>query len=306
MNYASLLAPDTYPILLFHGVVPRHEHEIRNYNRKHISTDRFIAVLRELSAKGTSIAMPDVVAMARGDMALPYRAFAVTFDDGFANAVAIAAPILAELRIPATFYITTAFVERGGGSWTDLLEQAVEACSSFRLSVPLPVEGRFSTRDEKIRLLEELRRIVKRDPAVDPYELANELWRQLGVSDLEPDPMLDIKMSWTQVRALAATNGFTVGGHGDTHRILTFLSPTELEREIATSISLLRDYVGGPIEHYSYPEGLAHCYSDDVIAALRRHGIHCAPTAEPGVNRARDDLFRLKRIQVTEDHETAR
>lgn len=306
MNYGAVLGSDTYPIVLFHGVVPGHEHEIRNYNRKHIRTDRFVAVLRELSTTGTPIGMPDVIRIGLGEMSLPERAFAVTFDDGFENAASIAAPILVELRIPAVFYVTTGFVERGEGSWTDLLEQSVEARPSFRLSAPLPVEGSFSTRGEKIALLEDLRRIVKHDPAVDPYELADELRRQLGVSDLEPDPMLDTKMSWAQVRALAATEGFTVGGHGDSHRILTFLPPAELEREIATSIGLLREKVGGPIQHYSYPEGLAHCYSDEVITVLRRHGVRCAPTAEPGVNRATDDPFRLKRIQVTEDLETAR
>jgi hypothetical protein len=52
------------------------------------------------------------------------------------------------------------------------------------------------------------------------------------------------------------------------------------------------------IEHYSYPEGLANCYSDRVIDLLRRQGIVCAPSAEHGVNRVGDDLFHLKRIMV--------
>ena len=106
-------------------------------------------------------------------------------------------------------------------------------------------------------------------------------------------------MSWAQVRELSQNSLFTIGGHSHTHRILEYLDQTALKNEIALSLEILRKNLDTEIEHYSYPEGLEHCYSDRVIAALRDHGIICAPSAEHGLNHPGADLFRLKRIMVT-------
>ena len=114
-----------------------------------------------------------------------------------------------------------------------------------------------------------------------------------------PDPVLDQKMNWDQIRELQRDELFTVGGHGATHRILSFLNATDLEQEIHTSLDRLRSEINQEPVHYSYPEGLEHCYSDDVIKTLKKYGIVCSPSAEDGVNRVGDDLFRLKRILVT-------
>ena len=140
---------------------------------------------------------------------------------------------------------------------------------------------------------------VKSDSAIDPYEFAYDIWHQLGVKTIEPDPDLDQKMSWAQVQELSRDKLFTVGGHGHTHRILEYLEQSELEREISVSLEQLRAHLNVSIEHYSYPEGLASCYSDRVINLLRRHGIVSSPSAEHGTNRVGDDLFHLKRIMVT-------
>ena len=92
---------------------------------------------------------------------------------------------------------------------------------------------------------------------------------------------------------------FTVGGHSHTHAILSFLDDDALDAEIDTSLRLLAERARIKARHYSYPEGLRHCYSDRVIRHLKKRAIRCCPTAEDGVNDHRTDLFRLKRITVT-------
>ncbi|MDA0578441.1 MAG: polysaccharide deacetylase family protein [Verrucomicrobia bacterium] len=84
----------------------------------------------------------------------------------------------------------------------------------------------------------------------------------------------------------------------DTHPILTHLNSADLEREVGVNIAKLSAHLSCPIQHFSYPEGQAWCYSDAVITVLKQHGILCAPTAEPGINHVEDDLFHLKRIPV--------
>lgn len=298
-DWTDALGPGTVAIYLFHGVIPQHRHVVRNYTGKHMVLDRFREIMGSLVAHGTPVSMADVVAATRARSALPDRAFAVTFDDGFMNNYSIAAPVLAELGVPTTFYVTGGFVDANGWSWTDMIEWAVERTPDVSLASTTPgFPGVHRTPEEKRKLLDEIRSVVKGDRSVDPYAFATEVCRTLGATTLEPDPDLDQKMTWAEVRTLARHPLFTVGGHGHTHRILAYLDRAELEQEVRVSLDRLRAQVESPIEHYSYPEGLAHCYSDGVIETLRRHGIVCCPTAEDGVNRIGDDLFRLKRIMV--------
>ena len=286
-------------LFLFHGVIPQSSHPVRNYTGKHIELDTFEQFVGVLSLAGTPVSMQQVSDACHGLGMLPQRAFAITFDDGFRNNLTVAAPVLERLAIPAAFYVTSTFIDQGASSWTDLLESAIE--QTFAGRVDLPNFGsvrKFATREEKIQLLDDLRNWVKTTPSVNPLDVAEKVQRQLGIHRLERDPHLDDKLTWDDLRWFDRHPLFTVGGHGHTHRVLSFLTPEELEQELTHSIDGLAAQLGHAVTHFSYPEGLSHCYSDEVIAALKIRGITCAPTAEPGVNRLRDDPFRLKRMMV--------
>lgn len=298
IQYSRFLEDDRFAVFLFHGVIEENRHPVRNYTSKHLSRGRFEEILSDLAAHGTPASLDQVIGVHGNGQRLPRRAFVITFDDGFENNLSCAAPVLERMKIPSTFYVTSKFVDEQAASWTDLVEYAVELRDEVVVDLPC-ASGRFVTREEKIDLLDRIRAHVKGHPEVDPYDFVDEVWRQLRVERLEPDPALDRKLDWSQVRELDRHPLFTVGGHGHTHRILAFLSPPALREEIGTSLSLMRRHLPGPIRHYSYPEGLAHCYSPQVIDCLKSEGIICSPTAETGVNRVGDDPFRLKRVMVT-------
>ena len=296
----NMLRQDGLAIYLFHGVVEKSEYSVRNYTKKHLEKNIFAAVIRELCEHGQCLSIEDVVECRLNGQKYPPNAFVISFDDGFENNYSIAAPILAEEGVPAVFYVTTKFIEHNGMSWIDRIEYCLEKAASGRLSFKWDVETRlFQNSEDKIKLLEEIRLNVKKDSTIDVVAFANDIFDQC---DMEPvsqsnDP-LDQKMSWEQVRALNESPGFTVGGHTHTHATMSFLSPENLNEEISISLRLLREKAGVMPRHFSYPEGLEHCYSPQVIATLKRHGIVCCPTAIEGVNSPEEDLFHLKRIMV--------
>jgi peptidoglycan/xylan/chitin deacetylase (PgdA/CDA1 family) len=300
MDYSSFLSDDTYVIFLFHGVIPAQKHAVRNYTRKHLPLDDFTGIIKSLQAGGNAASMEDVVRATNGEGELPPRAFVITFDDGFENNYSVAAPALADLGVPATYYVTSGFIQDNSGSWIDLIEYAVELRDRVTVSLPYDgLSGTFTNPQEKIGFLDRVRAVVKGDKSIDPYDFAAELWRQLDVRELMHDHELDQKMSWEQVRKLSDHPLFIVGGHSHTHRIMSYLDPAALKDEVETSLRLLQDATGEQPTHYSYPEGLTFCYSDQVIHELRSRGIVCSPSAEHGVNKLGDDLFHLKRVMVT-------
>jgi peptidoglycan/xylan/chitin deacetylase (PgdA/CDA1 family) len=301
-DYARHLSRGRLAIFLFHGVIPRHRHRVRNYTRKHIDRKTFQGVIRALlSAGGVPLSMDDVRRHVVEQVAYPPRAFAVTFDDGFANNATVAAPCLEEAGVPAMFYVTTGFVDGKGASWTDRLEFAVESRRRFSVDWPsLGIDGIFSTVDEKIALLEALRKRIKSDRRLDPYAVADDFRRRIGAPTFDAEPDLDAKLTWKQVGTLARHDLFSVGGHGHTHRILSFLTKEDLASEVATSLRILRRRLHRPVEHYSYPEGMSHCFNERVVRVLRSSGVRCCPTAIPGVNPLSSDLFQIGRASCRE------
>ncbi len=298
MSYASRLQDGHIAIYLLHGVIERQTALVRNYTRKHLERDYFAAFIRELRAAGTPISMDDVLRYSRDGGPLPPRPFAITFDDGFHNNLSVAAPVLAEQNVPATFYVTSSFVDQNRMGWIDRIEYAIERRPSGSLELPW---GRrdYSGVENSKALLSEIRRHVKQDRRLEPDDVASDIQRQLGFEPVfcSDDP-LDRKLTWDEVRELDSDPLFTVAGHSHTHRILEYLDDATLQWEIDTSIGLLRDKSGIVSRHYSYPEGMQYCYSQRVIDCLRSRGVECSPSAEDGVNAVPADPFHLKRIMV--------
>src|SRR5208283_3747368 len=122
MQIADLLSRQTLAIFLFHGVVNQSNYRVRNYTKKHLDKDTFSQCITELKKMGHPLSMDDVVEHHNSRTSFPPRSFALTFDYGFENNYSIAAPILADLAIPATFYVSTAFITHNQMSWIDRLE----------------------------------------------------------------------------------------------------------------------------------------------------------------------------------------
>ena len=273
---------------------------VRNYTGKHMKLDSFRACMGRLCSAGYPLTMEQAYECLREGSSFPPRSFIISFDDGFENNYSVAMPVLMELDIKPIIYITTSFVNSGEQSWIDKIEAACEVSGSFKLNFEwLSDFDVIRSREDKISLLKMVRSFVKGNPQVDPLQLAIEFIDQMGLStELDYDEHLDKKLSWEQVRHLDQAGLATIGGHSHSHRILGFLSDDELELEIDTSLELLSCNAGVPPDHYSYPEGLQHCFSDTVISLLKDRGVKCCPTAIDGSNPVGSDPFLLKRIMV--------
>lgn len=299
-RYVSRLAKDTLAIFLLHGVIEKSPYRIRNYTRKHLEKDYFFSIIKELKVAGNPLSMDDVVEHHIDREPYPPNSFAITFDDGFENNYSVAAPLLKDLAIPATFYVSTDFIENKTMSWIDRIENCVEQTSLPFLKLPWDMnETPIASPEQAKALLDDVRSRVKQDPTINVMDLIERIYQQCSMGPvISSDDPLDRKMTWQQLSQLDSDDNFIVGGHSHYHSILSFLDEDQLELEVSLSLSLLQGKSGIATQHYSYPEGLQHCYSESVITCLKQKGILCSPTAIDGVCRYTDDLFHLKRIFI--------
>jgi peptidoglycan/xylan/chitin deacetylase (PgdA/CDA1 family) len=301
-QYTNLLNRDSLVIFLFHGVIKENKSTIRNYNRKHIFDFEFNNFLRQMKSLGTPISMDEVVDHIQTGKPFPPFAFSITFDDGFENNYSVAAPILLDLKIPAIFYVATEFIDKNTMSWVDQIDHCIEhtTVQSIRLSLfSQPIS--LKTLEEKVSFLIKIREKFKeeKDVFINRHEYISEIFYKCQVpfvQNLEGE--LDQKMSWRQLAELASNSYFSIGGHTHTHPILSFLSDTEVDFEIDIPLEKIAEYLKKPTRHFSYPEGLRHCYHDGVVDKLKKRGIVCAPTAIYGINEIHENLFNLKRVLV--------
>jgi peptidoglycan/xylan/chitin deacetylase (PgdA/CDA1 family) len=298
----SCLNPEKVAIFLFHGVIHNNEYRVRNYTNKHVEAKFFESYLSGLiEAGGSPMTMDQVLGCIENRQPFAKNAFAITFDDGFENNISVAGPILEKYEVPAMIYLTTEFVENNSMSWIDKIEYAIERTKQKKIELEnfnRVVE--IDSVENKIGFLKLIRTYVKNTFTCNAKNVANEICNKLDVEGpfCSEDP-LDKKLSWSQVKGMHESGGLiSFGGHSHTHPILSFLSPDELTNELDTSFTLLKSRAGIGPRHYSYPEGLAHCYSKHVINELQARGVRCCPTAIEGLNSIDTNPFELMRVFI--------
>lgn len=287
-------------IFLFHGVIAGPPPAPRNHNNKHLTAADFRDFLARAAALGRPAALADLVRDAAPDEAGTPPRFAVTFDDGFRNNLETALPILRDLAIPATFYLTGQFVRENRMSWADRVDFAAAHCAGGDVVIPeLGIAMHLDDAVSRHALMDTVRAAVKRRNGPDPDRAADLVQEaMLGERVWSSPEEIDRKLSPADVVDLAGDPLVTIGGHSQSHRILSNLSDEDLRTDIEENLGFLRDLLHRQIVDFSYPEGFDGSYDDRAIAILKSNGITCSPSAVYGAFLPGDDPFHLQRVQV--------
>lgn len=224
---------------------------------------------------------------------LPARAVCVTFDDGYADNVVEALPILRRRSVPATFFIATAFLD-GGRMWNDSVIEAVRRAPRGavlprgELGLPDVTLGDESTRgvvaEESILAVKHLSPDVR-------LARVEAFCRRVGA-----DLPADLMMTSQQVRKLAEA-GMEIGAHTVHHPILSALPAERARDEIAASRDALESITGRKVCAFAYPNGRpGDDYTERDRDIVRDLGFDCALSTWWGAASARSDRYQLPRF----------
>jgi peptidoglycan/xylan/chitin deacetylase (PgdA/CDA1 family) len=247
-----------------------------------------------LAAHRRVVPLAEVVAALESGRSLAPGTVAITFDDGYLDQARVAAPILAALGLPATFFLATGAIDRGAPQWVDELYSIYRTRTasmlrlapgpSFDLAEPHAVAashalvaGRLlvADDDERQALFAALRQQLR--PTADP-----------------PRRTAD----WREVRELAARPAFAIGVHTREHLALPHHDRARVAAELERCIADVRAATGVRPEFFSFPYGMSCAMSRRLVAAQFRAAVVTGPPALVG---RRADRFALPRIEAPRD-----
>lgn len=225
--------------------------------------------------------------------AMPRRWIAVTFDDGYADNLYQAKPLLERYQIPATVFAVTSQIGAPTEFWWDELERIFMApqwlpnslslvlsngLASWELSSGVADDGYIAVRHRGWRAWE-------RDAATPRHEVYRQVHGlMVGLHPHERADILEQLRRWAgdsppvrpEYRAMTveelielADGLISVGSHTVTHTPLHLMSGDALRNEVVMSKRFLEHVLTRPVPSFSYPFGSRVA---ETVAAVERAG----------------------------------
>jgi len=184
----------------------------------------------------------------RGEGELPDRSVAVTFDDGYTDNYEIAAPVLNELGVPATFYATVDCVEQRKLPWPGrlwfLFHNTKTGDWSDSSGKTWPLSSGVEREKAMLRSCDECCQLAGTEQEMYVARLAAELDTEV------PARSGALMMNYDQLQALAG-QGHIVGSHTMTHPNMAYVNPAAARRELTESKLHLEQQLKRPVAHFS-------------------------------------------------------
>jgi len=228
--------------------------------------------------------------MRRGSV--PRNAVAITFDDGYRDNLANAAPILSRYALPAAIFLATDAIGTGRALWFDRLALAFRDTALEAIVTPWNEHLETGTRVERLAALDRSLTVLKRMEDEQRRRALDGLLSRLGPVD--ESPLRRMMLSWDEVHALRGI-GFSIGAHTLDHPILSRTQHSAARTQITESRHAIQQVCGEAPRAFAYPNGSADDYNSDVVRLVREAGFTCALTTRFGVNTATTSPWELRR-----------
>jgi peptidoglycan/xylan/chitin deacetylase (PgdA/CDA1 family) len=175
----------------------------------------------------------------------------LSFDDGYANNLEIL-PVLDQMQVPATFFITTGHIESGEGFWWDAVYRYGLAAGLTRAAI------------------NQAQNEIKSQP---PAEFHKRLIARLGPDPIRPQGDFDRPMTIPELRNLADHPWVEIGNHTQDHFSLAHCSREVAIEQIKLAQDWLGDVVATPVSALAYPYGY---WNETSISAASTAGMQLA------------------------------
>ncbi len=253
---------------------------------------------------------------------LPRRGVVITFDDGYADNLHEAKPLLVKHEAPATVFVATGHIGRDQEFFWDEMDRIFLQPGELPAIFELKIADRFYRWD-----LSHARNYTKQDAAKHRHwhvgqpapTMRHTVYRTLCefIRPMPPEEQQNVVWAvrqWAKVDAhgrashksllregviqLAEGGLVEIGAHTAHHPMLSALPVDEQKAEIVSSAKALESILGHPATSFAYPYGSAADYTLDTVKVVREAGFRCACSNFEGSVRKGRDPYQLPRHLV--------
>lgn len=228
------------------------------------------------------------------------RGIVITFDDGYFDNFQYALPILEELEIPATVFVTVGTLENNGNLWWDELEGLI-LCEDNHLDSIVIEDEKYgcswdtSTYELKLNCYYAIHHLMKSFIDVKTREQWFEQIREQRKTDEYTRDRFRTLDKQSCIY-LAGSEYITIGAHTISHSPLAKMSVQDQRDEIVNSKVYLETLLQRKIDMFSYPFGGKKVdYNDDTIQICKQSGINKAASTTPGIWTAKCSNYEIPR-----------
>ncbi|OAI56266.1 hypothetical protein AYO47_02215 [Planctomyces sp. SCGC AG-212-M04] len=263
--------------------------------------DQFDQQLAWLKSHADVIGLDDLESAVAGSTG---RFVLITFDDGYLDNYELALPVLKRHSVPATFFITTGFIDGRRVAWWDEIAWMVKHAE--RGKWPRRLQGNRGSRpdwtaEEMPAVIHELLQTYKKLPTMECPTFLDEIAQATASGRCALTHDSAPWMTWAQIRELQSV-GQSIGAHTITHPVLARCSREQQRGEISGSKRRIEDVLGRPVTAFSYPVGTADAFTVETEELMREAGIRWAFNFQGGyvdATRAEAaDRYSLPRIAM--------
>lgn len=275
-----------------------------------VSQQTFDKQMAFLSKHYHLISLKDLVEILQNKQPLPPKCAVITFDDGWRDNYLNAYPILKKYNVPATIFLTTDFIGTYKIAWflhiSILLAECIlspQKMVDILKKVKIENEKSPSVKNLRDQDIESIKgdsdKFIEMLKKLD-YDIVQKvivlITKECGIS-LDKTIQKKWMLDWNEVIEMSRGN-IDFGSHGQSHRILTKLSSSEIQKELINSKNIIEEKIGKLCELFSYPNG---DYNSEIKRLVQKAGYSSAiTTSGHDITKKELDLFALKRIGIHE------
>lgn len=282
-----------YIVLIYHRVaILKKDPELLT-----VSPKKFEEQIRYLKENCHVISLKEMTSNLKRNK-IPKSAIIITFDDGYADNLYNAKPILEKYGISATVFVTTGNILSGREFWWDELERIFFeeniTCKQLEIRINDVTYSRL-IQDEKDSLTayRYLQKNMKLISSSEREEVLKNLFQWAGLKRTTRESHR--VMTAEELKELAKEGMIEIGAHTVTHPSLSSGSPEQQLFEIRDSKSVLENILGLKINSFSYPFGSTEDADKKTMDLVRQSGFECGIANEQGNVSRNDNLFWIKR-----------
>ncbi len=241
------------------------------------------------------VTVDDIALAIRDKVTLPKKSIAFTLDDGYQEQIDVTADIFARFNCPATYFVTTGFVNGELWMWYDKVSYLVETCPDLsRLQAALP-ELDFSGLS-KAAIADKIIFLIASFDYDSINQWINKMSEELAVDVPVLVPKKYQSTSWEKLRAIEV-KGMKIGAHTYSHPLLSRESDERSMNEMIRSIDEVKSQVSNASNVFCYPVGRDVDFTDREENYLRDAGCLGAVSAMPGVVKTNNESSRFSMLR---------